>query len=148
MLSYTSGWCVQSRINVLTSKEYDFQKDMKIMRKLTNRGMRWAIREMRKGEQSVYRIAKQQNITPRHARRLRLEHQDVQGYLIDQICLQRPGKRPRSIDDNERRIVLETYEKMPLCAVKMEKYHELLGIPRIPHNRIQKILTEAGIAKS
>ena len=138
---------VISRINVLTSKEYDYAKDMQIMRKLTNRGMRWVIREARRGEQSIYRIAKQQEITPRHARRLRLRYENVQGYLIDQIHLQKPGKRPKQIDDDERRIVLETYERMPLCAVKMEKYHELLGIPRIPHNRIQKILTEAGISR-
>ena len=120
---------------------------MQIMRKLTNRGMKWVIREARRGEQSIYRIAKQQEITPRHARRLRLRYENVQGYLIDQIHLQKPGKRPKQIDDDERRIVLETYERMPLCAVKMEKYHELLGIPRIPHNRIQKILTEAGISR-
>ena len=138
---------VLSRNNVLTSKEYDYAKDMQIMRKLTNRGMRWVIREMREEKQSVYRIAKQQNITPRHARRLRLRYQNVQGYLIDQIRLQKPGKKMKPIDENERRIVLKTYEKMPLCAVKMEKYYQLLGIPRIPHNRIQRILTEAGIAR-
>lgn len=136
-----------SRNNVLTSKEYDYVKDMQIMRKLTNRGMRWIIRETRSGEQSVYRIAKQQNITPRHARRLRRRYQDVQGYLIDQIHLQKPGKKQMPIDENDRKIVLETYERMPIGAVKMEKYHKLLGMPRIPHNRIQRILTEAGIAR-
>ena len=67
--------------------------------------------------------------------------------MVDQVKLQKPGKKPRIIDENERRIVLETYERMPLCAVKMEKYHELLGIPRIPHNRIHQILTEAGISR-
>jgi len=39
------------------------------------------------------------------------------------------------------------YEKMPVCATKMEKYHELLGVPRIPHNRIHRILIEEGIAR-
>ena len=117
-----------SHNNVLTSKEYDFVKDMQIMRKLTNRGMRWVIRETRKGEQSVYRIAKQQNITPRHARRLRRRYQDVQGYLIDQIRLQKPGKKQVPIDENDRKMVLDVYERMPIGAVKMEKYHKLLGI--------------------
>ncbi len=36
---------------------------------------------------------------------------------------------------------------MPICATKMEKYYRLLGIPRMPHNRIHRIMTEEGIAK-
>ena len=116
------------------------------MRKLTNRKVRWVIREMRRGEQSTYRIAKQQGITPRHARRLFRKYQHVQGYLLDQIRLEKPGRSKRPIDIDERTVVLGLYEKMPICAVKMEKYHELLGIPRIPHNRIHRILTEEGLS--
>lgn len=117
------------------------------MRTLTNRGIRWIIREMRKGELSTYHIAKQQRITPRHARRVYRRYRDVKPYLIDTIHIQKPGRKQRSIDEYERHLVVKMYEKMPLCAVKMEKYHEFLGIPRIPHNRIHRILTEAGIAK-
>lgn len=68
-------------------------------------------------------------------------------YLIDTIRLQKPGRKQRSIDDYERHLVVKTYEKMPVCATKMEKYHELLGIPRMPHNRIHRILVDEGIAK-
>ena len=71
----------------------------------------------------------------------------MQGYLIDQIHLQKPGKKQVPIDENDRKMVLDAYERMPIGAVKMEKYHKLLGIHRISHNRIQRILTEAGIAK-
>ncbi|EQD28151.1 ISA0963-3 transposase, partial [mine drainage metagenome] len=45
-------------------------------------------------------------------------------------------------------IVLDLYNKMPLCAVKIEKYCDILGIPRIPHNKIHRILIEAGMTKS
>lgn len=117
------------------------------MKTLTNKGIRWIIRERRKGELSVYRIAKQQNISPRHVRRIHRQYLGVPRTMVDQVKLQKPGKKTRLIDESERRIVLETYERMPLCAVKMEKYHELLGIPRIPHNRIHRILTEAGISR-
>ncbi|HEC87436.1 MAG TPA: hypothetical protein ENI49_06215, partial [Thermoplasmatales archaeon] len=40
------------------------------MRKLNQRKIRWIIREMEKGERSVYRIAKLQNVTPRWVREL------------------------------------------------------------------------------
>lgn len=96
---------------------------------------------------SVYRIAKQQGITPRYVRMLRRRYQNVPNYQIEKIRMQKCGRKPNPIEDYERRVVLDMYEKMPLCAVKMERYHELLGIPRIPHNRIHRILTEAGMAK-
>ncbi|MGC8479561.1 MAG: hypothetical protein ACP5M9_02745 [Candidatus Micrarchaeia archaeon] len=89
---------------------------------MTNRGMRWTIRQARKGEQSVYRTAKQQNIIPIHVRRLRRKYRNTPDYLIDQISLQRPGKKVKPLDRYERRIVLDTYEKMPMGAAKMEKY--------------------------
>ena len=117
------------------------------MKKLNNKGMRWIIREVGKGEQSTYRIAKQQGITPRHARRLYSQYKGLKPYLIGTVRLQKPGRKPTPIGDYERKVVLQMYEKMPLCAIKMEKYHELLGIPRIPHNRIHRILTEAGLAR-
>lgn len=117
------------------------------MRTLTNRGIRWIVREMRKRELSTYRIAKLQNITPRHARRIYKRYKDLQPYLIDTIHLQKPGRRPLPIGDYERHVVVNMYNKMPLCATKMEKFHKLLGIPRIPHNRIHRILTEEGLAK-
>ncbi|MCL5427659.1 MAG: hypothetical protein M1321_00555, partial [Candidatus Marsarchaeota archaeon] len=39
---------VISRNNVLTTKELEFVRDIQVMRTLTNRGMRWGIRELRK----------------------------------------------------------------------------------------------------
>ncbi|HEC93314.1 MAG TPA: IS481 family transposase, partial [Candidatus Atribacteria bacterium] len=45
-------------------------QDSASMRKLNQRKIRWIIREMEKGERSVYRIAKLQNVTPRWVREL------------------------------------------------------------------------------
>ena len=97
---------------------------------------------------SVYRIAKQQGITPRYVRMLRRRYQDVPAYQVEKIRMLTCGRKPKPIENYERKMVLNMYEKMPLCAVKMEKYHELLGIPRMPHNKIHRILRAAGIAKS
>ena len=38
------------------------------MKKLNQRKVRWIVREMDKGERSVYRIAKTMDVTPRWAR--------------------------------------------------------------------------------
>lgn len=50
-------------------------------------------------------------------------------YLIDTIHIQKPGRKRKSIDEYVIYLVVRMYEKMPLCAVKMEKYYEILGIP-------------------
>ena len=115
------------------------------MKKLNLRQLRWIVREMRKKELSCYRIAKQQGVTPRYARKLRKRYEDLPYYLIEKIHLNKCGRKPKQIDDKERKIVLEFYDRTPICAVKMEKYYELLKLPRIPHNRIQRILCEAGL---
>jgi putative transposase len=138
---------VLSRNKFLTTKEHIFFRDIQVMKKLNLRQLRWIIRQCREGDMSVYRIAKQQGITPRYVRMLHRRFQDVPDYLIEKIRLKKCGRKQKPIDDYERKMVLDVYEKMPLCAVKMEKYHELLQIPRVPHNRIHRILTEAGIAK-
>ena len=115
--------------------------------KLNKRKKRWIVREYRKGELSVKKIAKQQEISPRHARRIIKEYEDVKLYKVAQEKRNPPGRPPEPINENERMIVLEFQQRIPICAVKMEKYHELLGLPRIPHNRIQRVLSEAGLVK-
>ena len=118
------------------------------MRKLSLKKIRWIVKEMCKGELSVRSIARQQDITPQHVRRLYHRYKHVKPYKLNKtICLQKCGRRSKPIEEEERRIVLRVYDEMPLGAVKMERYHELLHIPRIPHNRIQRILSEAGLTK-
>ena len=99
---------------------------------------------MKRGNFSVYHIARQQEITPRYVRILYKKYKDVPLY---KIMVGVSGRPQTPIDENDKKTVLEAYNRMPMGAVKLEKYHELIGIPRIPHNRIQRILTEGGLAK-
>jgi putative transposase len=115
--------------------------------KLNKRKIRWIVKEHRKGELSVNRIAKTQGVTPRHARRIIQRYNGVRLYKVAQEDRKPCGRPLKPIDDGLREIVLDFQEKIPICAVKMERYHELLGLPRIPHNKIQRILSEAGLVK-
>ena len=61
----------------------------------------WIIREIRTGEQSTFRIARQNGITPRYARMLHKRYQDVQGYLIDQVKIQECGRKRKVLTRDE-----------------------------------------------
>ncbi len=111
------------------------------MKKLNQRKAMWIIREHDKGEISTYQIAKQQGISPRWAREIPKKYADVPLYKIKFLP---PGRKPKSIPEKERKTVLEIYEKMPMGAVKIELYLKLNRKPHLPHNRIQKILEQAG----
>ena len=102
---------------------------------------------MHKGELSVYRIAKQQSITPQHVRRVYQKYKDVQLYKLNRtICLQKCGKKPRQPTTDEINAVLDVKKEMGFGAVNLEKVLSERGV-RIPHNRIHRILMENGLAK-
>ncbi|HEC80906.1 MAG TPA: helix-turn-helix domain-containing protein, partial [Thermoplasmatales archaeon] len=109
------------------------------MRKLNQRKIRWIIREMEKGERSVYRIAKLQNVTSRWVRELYRRYTETGEYPYPD----KPGRKPSPISDEERRIVLEIRKQHPVCAVTLEKILDKEGI-HISHNRIHGILKEEG----
>ncbi len=83
------------------------------MKKLSNRKLRWIIREIRKGEQSVYQIARQQGVTPRHVRRIRRRYQDVQDYLVDKVKIQRCGRKQKALTKEEEMCIIETRREYP-----------------------------------
>jgi len=111
------------------------------MKKLNQRKVRWIIREQDKGEISSYQIAKQQGISSRWAREIPRKYSGVPLYKIKFL---RPGRKPKPIPEKERAAVLEIYEKMPMGAVKIELYFKLNRKPHVSHNRIQRILEQAG----
>ena len=113
------------------------------MRKLNQRKIRWIIREIEKGERSVYRIAKLQNVTPRWVRELYRRYRETGRYPYPD----KPGRKPSFISGEERRVVLEIRKQHPVCALTLEKILDRKGI-RIPHNRIHRILKEEGLAKN
>lgn len=126
-----------SRNKFLLEKSKD---DSALMKKLNQQKIRWIIREMKKGERSVYRIAKLQDISPRYVRKLYRSYNETGTYPHPQ----KPGKKPKPISDEERQIILELRKKHPLCAVTLEKIIDNQGI-RIPHNRIHQIMKEEGL---
>lgn len=111
------------------------------MRKLNKRKVRWIIKQIDLGELSVCQIARQQNITPQHARRVFARFKDSKN-----IEFLKPGRKTNVIGKQEIRTVLALHKKHPLGAVNLEKI--LKEQKRfISHNRIHKILKDQGLAK-
>jgi putative transposase len=114
------------------------------MRKLNQRKVRWIIREMEKGEMSVYSIAKLQGITPRWVRELYKYYRETGKYPYPK----RPGRPPKTISNRDRIRVLAMKKRHPLSgALTLEKLLDHEG-DHIPHNRIHKILRIEGLAKN
>ena len=98
---------------------------------------------MEKGERSVYRIAKLQNVTPRWVREIYRRYKEIGEYPYPN----KPGRKPSLISDEERRIVLEIRKQHPVCAVTLEKILDREGI-HILHNGIHRILKEEGLSRN
>ncbi|EMR74773.1 hypothetical protein MBGDF03_01261, partial [Thermoplasmatales archaeon SCGC AB-540-F20] len=73
--------------------------DLVYMKKLNQKKVRWIVREMEKGDRSVYRIAKTMDITPRWVREIYRDHQRTGRYLYPT----KPGRKPRSISNERER---------------------------------------------
>jgi putative transposase len=134
---------VVSHINVRCLKKKassSIGEDM--TKKLSKRKIKWIIKQLEVGELSVCKIAKLQNISQRHVRRLYSKYK-----LEKQFPFPHPrGRKPEYISTEKQRLIIETYKQVPLCAVKMELYLDTKKI-HIPHNTIHKILLANGLAK-
>lgn len=138
--------CVLSRNKVLSTKQIDFLKHTETMRKLNLRKIRWIVREMRKRELSVHRIAKQQGVTPQYVRRLTKRYEGVQGYLINRTMgLKRCGRKPNPTTKEEIEAVLYAKKEMGFGATNLEKVLLEKGI-KISHNKIHRILIDNKLA--
>ena len=135
---------VLSRNKFLSVNKEGFEISQGCMRKLTLRKIRWIIRELNKGELSVYRIAKQQKVTQRWVRQLPKKYAGIPLYKIRILSC---GRKRKPIPEEEKRLVLNMKKKHPMGAVNLEKLLKERG-KHIPHNRIHKILKEAGLAKT
>jgi putative transposase len=112
------------------------------MRKLNQKKIRWIINQVDKGQRSIYRIAKTQQITPRWTRELHHQFQTTRKYPYPR----KSGRKPRPISKEEKKIVLEIRQQHPLAAVTLEKILDAQGV-HIGHNRIHQILKEEGMTK-
>jgi len=116
--------------------------DLLYMKKLNQKKVRWIVKEMEKGDRSVYRIAKIMDITPRWVRELYRFHQQTGRYPFPT----KPGRKPIPTSDEDRTLILNAREEHPISgALALEKILDAHGI-HIPHNRIHKILKEEGLA--
>ena len=110
------------------------------MKKLNKRKVKWIVREVERRELGVWTIARQQNITPRHARRV------AKRFKNKEPEFKKCGRKPKLITDEERKIVIETYKEIRASSTMIEQYLDEKDI-HINHNRIHRILLEAKLAK-
>lgn len=112
------------------------------MRKLNKKRVRWIIKQMQSGQLSVWQIARQQDVTPRWARKLYQRYLETKQFPFPN----RPGRKPTPILLETQRLVEKTYQKTPIGAVKMEQFLDYQS-RHVPHNTIHAILRAKGFAQ-
>ena len=127
-----------SRINVLRGNK--LFESIGGMKKLNQRKIRWIVREMKKGELTVCRIARQHKITPRHARRVFEKYKDDKKPKL-LPC----GRKPRPVTQEEVKTILRTRKEHPFGAVNLQAILDEKGM-HIPHNHIHKVLKQEKLA--
>lgn len=111
------------------------------MKKLNKRKIKWIVKEMDKREMGAWTIAHQQKITPRWAREVAKKYKNCK----DPVLL-KPGRKPNPITNEERKLVINTKKEFRVAATMIEQILDEKGV-HINHNRIHRILLEAGLAK-
>jgi len=111
------------------------------MKKLNKKKIKWIVQEMDKREMGAWSIGQQQKISSQHVRYVYKKYKDVKDPV-----LKKPGRKPKEITKNERRLITGTYKEYLVCATMIEQILDEKGI-HINHNRIHKILLEEGLAK-
>jgi len=96
---------------------------------------------MNKREIGAWSIAQQQDISPQHVRYVYKKYKNVKDPVF-----KKPGRKPKEIAEDERRLVIDTYKEYLVCATMIEKILDEKEV-HINHNRIHKILLEEGLAK-
>ena len=122
----------------------DIRREYECMGKLNRKKIEWIIRELRKGELSVYAIAKIQHISQRWVRELHRKYLKTGTYPYPG----RPGRPRKPILPSESKKILVMKKKHPLSgAYTLEKLIDQEG-HHIPHNRIHVELKARGLAKN
>jgi putative transposase len=111
------------------------------MKKLNKKKIKWIVKEVERREKGVWTIAQIQNITPRWAREVHRKFKDIKDPVLKQC-----GRKPRLITEEERKLVIDTYNEYFASATMIEQILDEKGT-HINHNRIHRILLEAGLAK-
>ena len=111
------------------------------MKKLNQKKIKWIVKEVTKRDQGVWTIAQTQNITKQHAYRVYKKYKHV-----NEPKLLSCGRKPRPINEEERKLVVDTFNEFRVGATMIEEILDEKGI-HINHNRIHRILLKEGLAK-
>lgn len=75
------------------------------MKKLNKKKIQGIVREVERDEQGVWSIARQQKITPRHARRVAKKYKDDKNPKLKKC-----GRELKIITEKERKLVIKIYK--------------------------------------
>lgn len=132
---------VLSRNNVHSVNDISSSEQQELMKKLNKKKIKWIVKEVEKREMGLYTIARIQKITPQHVCRVYRRYKHCKNPVM-----LRPGRKPKEISEQERQVVIQTYKEYLVGATMLEQILDEKGM-HINHNRIHKILLEAGFAK-
>lgn len=96
---------------------------------------------MQKNELSVWQIARQQDVSPQYARKLRSRFKTA-----SEVRFERCGRKPQPLAPGEEQTILSAHAETLFGAVRLEKFLRERGV-RLPHNRIHAVLSKHGLAK-
>ena len=126
----------------VVSQNYFTTLDPTLVRKLTNKKIRWIIRQLDKGT-PVKEIAAVMRVTPRRIYQLKKQYEET-GEIPE---LRQPGRKPKQIDRETEETILKAYRKYKLAPVMLEKLIERDYCIHIPHNTIYKVLLKHGLVE-
>lgn len=113
------------------------------MVKLTDRKIRWIIREKEKGVLCTSDIARLQNVSQSRVRQLWGQYRTLGAVP----SLGSPGRPRRAITDEQVSAVLSMYRENPCGAVVLEALLDRHGL-KVPHNTIHRILKDHHLASN
>jgi putative transposase len=132
---------VLSRNKALSVTQISSSEQEELMKKLNKKKIKWIVKEMQNRNVGAWTIAKLQNVSPQHVRKVYKKYR----YCKEPRLLP-CGRKPREISEQERKIVVKTYKELRTGATMIEQFLDEKGI-HINHNRIHRILLEEGLAK-
>jgi len=112
------------------------------VRKLTNRKIRWIIRQRNKNT-PIKEIAAVMKVTERRIYQLQKQYRETGKIPI----LKQAGRKPKPIDSKTEKIILKAYKTYKLSPVILEKLIERDYSIHIPHNTIYKVMLKHGLVK-
>jgi putative transposase len=112
------------------------------VRKLTNKDILRIVKQWLKGK-PITKIAEFFQVTRQRIHQI-IKHFKETGEIP---FLKKPGRKPKEIDEETERIILEAHKRFNLGPVHLEKRIEEEYCIHIPHNTIYKVLLNQGLVE-